>query len=254
MNLFFKSSAPKEKISPPTIQRTHNVHELVTTQQQITELLHEVIADRHLVTVNIKGSEEPYNSALFELNSERGYVLLDELIPREGNNRLSQEKSLSVKACLNGVIITFPAEIQEANDENGVPYYKLAFPEAIDYKHRREHHRITLPADKSVAVHLLTTQGRLVRGELRNVSLGGVCVRLSRQASLGIRVGDVISRCVISLPNHKKITTALEIRNYTGWQTKTSRRVGGRFIELSEMDQEELRQFVLNWDRQSIVD
>jgi c-di-GMP-binding flagellar brake protein YcgR len=250
VNLFFKSSSPKELILPPDNSRKNSAHELVTTQQQITDLLREVIDDRHLVTVNIKGSEEPYNSALFELNPEGGYVLLDELIPREGNSRLSQEKSLSVKACVNGVILTFPAEIQEASDDNGVPFYKLAFPEAIDYKHRREYHRISPPLDKAVTVHLLTTQGRLVSGELRNLSLGGLCVRLSRQASVGIRVGDIISRCVIALPNQKKIITSLEIRNYSGWQTKTSRRVGGRFIELSKADQEELQQFVLSWDRQ----
>jgi len=246
-NLFSRWTAQKK----PTGARipSAGTHDLITTPKQIAKLLEKLQKGRVLLTATIKGSDQYYNTAIFRVDQEDGYLFLDELVPREGHTRLCHEMSLQVKTCFRGAMISFPAAVDEINTEDGIPYYKIPFPDAIDYKQRREHHRVSVPADQSIPVHLHTEQRRLVTGDLKNISLGGICFHLSRTASRGIAVGDVISSCVINLPNAQKVTAAIEIRNATDQPHSSLRRLGCRFLELGKKTQQEIQYLVSALDR-----
>jgi c-di-GMP-binding flagellar brake protein YcgR len=227
-------------------------HDLITTPENITGLLQQLKDDRVILTVVIKGSEQFYSSTLFRIDPKHGYLYLDELVPKEGHIRLGHERTLWVKTRLNGALISFPATIEKIDIEDGIPYYKIPFPEAIGYKQRRQHHRVYVPGDQNIPVHLHTEELRLLTGDLRNISLGGICFSLNKIASRRIHVGDVISKCVLDLPDANKVTIPIEIRNLNEQYPPSLRRIGGRFLELDKKDQQELQQLVITLDRMAI--
>jgi c-di-GMP-binding flagellar brake protein YcgR len=227
-------------------------HDLITTPEHITGLLQQIKDNHVILTVTIKGSDQVYNSALFRIDPKNGYLYLDELVPREGHIRLSHEMSLRVKTRLNGAMISFPATVEKIDIEDGIPYYKIPFPEAIDYRQRRQHHRVYVPGDHNIPVHLHTDELRLLTGDLRNISLGGICFSLNKIASRRIQVGDIISKCVIDLPDARKVTIPIEIRSLNEQYPPSLRRIGGRFLELDKKDLQELQQLVLTLDRMAI--
>ena len=137
------------------------------------------IFDAHcLLDIRLDGDASAYQSAIIELVPEAGYLVMDALTPATGDALASSLPDLKVRTRVNGMEIKFASRILARGSQGGLPYYKVRYPDDIDYPQRRRDFRVTVPFDRGVPVRFETRTGGWVRGEIRDLSPGGFCARL----------------------------------------------------------------------------
>ena len=145
---------------------------------QICQVLRRLQEQRALLTVQIGTAATSYTSAILEVVREEKYLVLDELIPREGHLQLQQTKQLQIRGILDGIEVRFTSNVTQISTQNGLPFYKVPFPSHLDYPQRRQVHRVPIPLNTGMPVTLLMPDERMVSGELRDISPEGLGIRV----------------------------------------------------------------------------
>lgn len=238
-------------MTDPIEQQYQPQSEKITQLPQIIALLRRLHEDRILLSVRIPGVERYFNSMLLNLNTERKYLLLDEINNDWGHRKALEAGSLRVFAQCDGVEMTFNVPIRSARNKQGVSFYQADLPEYINYLQRRADYRVHVETDMEITVFLPVEEERVLDGHLCDVSLGGLgAVVPSRE---DIYKGLVIPTCKIQLPQDPEPLQAdLEIRFILPDTNNQMLRVGGRFSKLALEDKSRLRRFVMQLEREMI--
>lgn len=188
--------------------------------------------DTHcLLTVYVGPDRAPYTSALLEVVRDGRYLVLDELTPAAGHERIKTEPCIEVRALLDGIEMRFESRVTQFGEQDGLPYYKAAFPQEVIYAQRRRQHRVAVPLSQGFEVIVTFADEQELRGELRDLSVGGLCAR--------IRSGDIdpqhdrhaLATCRILLPDDRTILSDIEILHIDAPPRPRVPRIGARFVE-----------------------
>lgn len=222
------ASSPSPQSGPGFQSQT----ERVTDQIRIAELLNRLKENRALVSVVINGGNEPFNSAILDVDREAGHVTLDELTPKHGHRQLVEARALNAYATLHGVAMHFAGHVQEVGNEDDIAFYRVAFPELLHYNQKRSAFRVQVPLGLDVPVQLqLTETDAPLAGQLRDLSAGGIGALIP--AATELEQGQIIPACNINLPGSGLITCALEVRFFKPTPDVPLARLGARFINLN---------------------
>ncbi len=80
---------------------------------RILRLLERLRSSHSLISVSHPGFSEPCSSSILEVDPARGLVLLDELLPFEGQRRLRTDRPVSVMGRIQGVRTAFSGRLQD---------------------------------------------------------------------------------------------------------------------------------------------
>lgn len=211
---------------------------------QIAQVLRRLQEQRCLLTVQVGTATESYTSAVLEVVLEDEYLVLDELTPREGHERLKHSREIQVRAILDGIEVRFASRVAQINTEQGLPYYKVPFPERIDYPQRRQVHRVHVPLNTGYPVSLLLPDERILSGELRDISPEGIGIRVRIGTLDPGRDRGMRAICHLSLPQQRELVTDIEFR-YIDDPLQKNRvpRLGARFVDLKGAQARRVEQF-----------
>lgn len=216
-------------------------------------MLLERLRQQHcLLAIKPDTSGATYTSLVLEVEPQRRYYVLDALSPDEGNSILSRDRHLQASAHSEGIDLTFRGKVNAVAENSGAVYYRVPFPEAIDYRQKREHRRVLIPLAQRVPILLQTDPGAVIRGELRDISPGGCNIRLTG-AAVELAERDVLPRCVITLPAATRITATIEICHVAPTGARRPLRIGARFYNLSRADERRIEQFIAFLDREGVA-
>jgi c-di-GMP-binding flagellar brake protein YcgR len=154
-----------------------------------------------------------------------------------------------VSTRLKGVEIGFDTTLLHVDEENGIAIYTVDLPRQISHHQRRQHHRLEIGADIRVPVHLETTQGSVLMGELRDISLGGIGARVGRGPATELQRGERLPGCLLRLPEGRELRCAMEVRFVKPLETPRQLHVGGRFLDLTRSDTQLLTAFLTATER-----
>jgi c-di-GMP-binding flagellar brake protein YcgR len=249
--LHLRSLFNASRVNPPAEPRPRATSDVTLLRAAGSEaaVLEKIRRSRTALGIRIAGSDQTYTSTLIGVSRADGYLLIDELVPRSGNTLISQNTFLDISAFFSGALIEFSARVQTINLEDHLPILRLDFPEVIAIRQRRQYHRVSLPANGAVPVHLQVESEKFITGGLRNISTGGLCVLLNRQVSGLLRVGQTISRCVIHAEPEARIVAGLELRSSLRASDRNFRSYGGMFVGLDSKNLQALQQLVVTLDR-----
>ena len=210
----------------------------------ITEVLRRLQDRRCLLTVHVGSHPEPFTSAILEVVHEDEYLVLDELAPREGHALLETARDLQVRARLDGIEVRFTSRVARISAEGGLPFYKVPYPERIDYPQRRQSHRVSVPLNTGYPVSLLLSDERILSGELRDISPEGLGIRVRLGTLDPARDHGMHAICQLTLPKTREIVMDVEFR-YIDDPLRKNRvpRVGARFLDLKGASLRRVEQF-----------
>jgi c-di-GMP-binding flagellar brake protein YcgR len=224
----------------------------VTLPMQIAGILRRLQDAHALVHVSRPGDHESWLSAVLEVHPTEGYLLLDELTPRDGNALIRDANRIIVSAQIQGVDISFATRLLEAGVSDGLAIYRVAVPDNVRYWQRRASYRARVSAANVVAVTLAQNSELVLEGELYDISSGGIGTRHRRPRGIVPLLGETWSQCEIKLPRNEIIRCALEIR-FVGQDARTSHlRLGGRFIDISRPSLKAVEAFVAHLEREQL--
>jgi c-di-GMP-binding flagellar brake protein YcgR len=219
--------------------------------REARHLLLKKIFDSHcLLDIRLDGDTSPYQSAIIELVPDSGYLVMDAFTPDGGDALAAGLPGLRVRTRVNGMEVKFASRIVARGSQSGLPYYKVRYPDDLEYPQRRREFRVTVPLDRGVPVRFETRTGGWIRGEIRDLSPGGFCARLlsGDVANIEQECGQPTA-CEIDLPGHGTLRTVVEVRHMLPSRARSAPRVGARFLELDPRSERQLERCVAELDR-----
>ncbi len=226
-------------------------YEEVTSTTRITAILRPLQQQHSIISIAIPSAKRLFNSTLLEINPEQGYLLLDELHPREGHIRLSTAGKIGLSAHREGIEIKMILEISEIGADNGVAFYKVPFPKTIRYRQRRHIFRVPVSAAQSIQVELTDEQGTILHGELQDISAAGMCVRFPPKTVIDEEKKTRTLAYTITLPNKKRVQGRFVLRRITLHEPSRNLQVGGNFERMDKVQARIIERFVLEIQRES---
>ena len=234
-------------LNPPALQEPQYVSQPV----QVAGILRRLQEAHALVHVSMPGGNETWLSAILEVQPTQGYLLLDELTPREGHAILMKAGRLIVTAQIQGVDISFAASLLGTGTSDGLAFYRVQIPEGVRYWQRRASYRARIGAAMVIPVALQNGEGMVQNGELYDISAGGIGTRHKSAKGPVPLLGEVWQECRIKLPQ-QELVCALEIR-YVGQDSRTAQlRLGGRFVDITRPQLKAVETFVAHLERENL--
>ncbi len=225
--------------------------EKLSDKTHIHAFFQRMLAKRALLTIFINGREEPYSSAVIGVNDDS--FILDELNPEAGNNLLKENPVIQLKAQLDGISIKCHAKIDGVGMDNNINFYKLTIPDEIDYRQRRQAVRIRLGSARPLPVTLNSINGESFKGDIDDISIGGIRVRFRQNLSADLSNGQYLN-CSFLLPpdNEETFNCGLMIRVIKHDKDQFgSSFLGGEFMDMPITLDRQLRRSIMSLQRTS---
>jgi c-di-GMP-binding flagellar brake protein YcgR len=214
----------------------------VTNRARVIELLTRLKDGHSLVSITVGGENEPFNSAILAIDRENGHLLLDELTPRRGHDRLIEAGRLNAYARLRGIDVHFAAQLDQASMQDGIAVYRVPLPKAVHYAQKRSSFRVQVSLAMDLPVTLSREDGESVTGRLCDLSIGGTGALFPPDTLLA--KGDRLADCLIDLPGAGRLSCPFEVR-FAKHQEETNRvRIGGRFLDLTAVQERKIQRSV----------
>lgn len=222
----------------------------LTDPGKIQRLLKDIEEASPLCTINVEGITEEFSSSILDVQLDNQQIILDELIPKHGNDLLSENYKIKLSTIFNGIRLAFKLNIIASDSSKGIAYYKAKIPNRIYYPQRRTAPRISISSQNisfsGVANRTKTSMG----GYVFDVSRGGIGIY--SQVRPRAQRGDIIKDCKISL-EEQVITFDLRIRFIkTISEGSGKTQVGGYFENISSKSQNKIEHFVASLEREEI--
>ena len=241
-----------DSVIQPARYFNHNTSSRIESKDEIDGFLTRLYNKHLLLSVYINQSGITYGSVILEVNRENEFFVLDELHPR---NRISSnllDQKLIIEAQLEGILLQFPCAINAIAEKDGVEYYRINYPGTIYHHQRREDYRVPISITKPLPAYLATEYDITLHAELRDLSLGGFCAKVTSPMANNLNIGDEIPTCIIKIPGGKQIVSSLEIVRMEETKPMKNIRIGVRFTRLSNTDRMELSKIIACLERENI--
>jgi len=223
--------------------------EKITNPARIAAILKNILDARTLLRVTLPESSGEYNSAILEIDNHNQNIVLDELNPREGHERLLNTKKIAIFTHVRGVDVSFASLLKQSSVTDNIASYLIGFPKILHYRQLRANFRIPIGITQ-IPVGLVLQKDMGMGGELHDISAGGICIRFNSDIPDIIKVGSIIDTCTIDLPDNNKVESKLEVRFRGKKDDKGRILLGCRFINMERDQQRAIERYVASLDRE----
>lgn len=229
---------------------THLDGERITDTARISSLLKQLHEQRAMLAVTLPDSADKFNSAILAIDEAAKRMVLDELTPRIGHERLLTNNKLHVFAVLHGIEISFAANLRQVGRERGICFYSIGIPEELNYLQQRANFRIRIGMTSGITVVLRRDQQQQYRGRVIDMSESGLGITVRR--ALPLECGERLP-CTLTLADGHEIECELEVRyvNHVN-RPHEDTHFGGRFLDLSPRLHKRLARAIIDLQRELI--
>jgi c-di-GMP-binding flagellar brake protein YcgR len=221
----------------------------LTSTDDIRHLLKKVYAKHSLLSVTIESTDEFYGSTIIEINEDENYLVIDELYPEAGHKLIEIGTQLTFNTQYAGAFVKFIGTVDAINENEKAAYYKIGMPTEVEYHQRRNTYRIATNINEPILVNLVSEDEVLIKAELRDISHGGLCLRVNASPHIPIQNGSYVPTCLIQVDKNRKILSSLNICHFETIKESGSLRIGAEFAVMSKIDRRELEHLIALLER-----
>lgn len=234
--------ALRNALTPEQKRRTRSSGHTVTDPYQINYLLVQAYRGHTLLNASFAGQTEQFSTALLGIYQEHGFLVLDELTPKQGHRLFLKQQEIDLFGRIEGVELRFKTELIEAKEKNGVAFYKAKMPEKLFHLQRRLDHRVKAGGARIPFQAYQSEGARLLRGYVSDLSRKGIGFVLEDEVALS--PGDTLEGCKIALPDEGDALFSLEVCFSSQNSQRKVTRAGGRFLELDPKSLQKIRKAI----------
>jgi len=223
--------------------------QVITYKPYMISLLKRLKAVRALVSITLDKDKTIYNTIIIDVLADKQWFFLDELNSASGHKKIRKGTAIHFDGRIKGVQVKFTTQVLAVEDSNHIAMYRLALPEKMLYRQRRQHYRATADNEHHLGVSIPVPLKQDMTGSIVDISAGGFCSKLDLLASGVIQERQAIFDATISLPGHNSITCDIEIRSVRHYPEQGYSLVGGKFLEIEPHLQTHVERIVAMLDR-----
>jgi c-di-GMP-binding flagellar brake protein YcgR len=225
----------------------------IESRKEIVALLRSIGEKNQLIRMLINGQADVCVTSILDVTAT--HIFLDCSIDKQQNQRILNAKAVGFETTLDKIRIMFSSnDVLEALHD-GRPALKILLPATLIRLQRREYYRMPTPRGLPVMATIPVPEelgGGVHVLPLSDISCGGIAV-LDNMRLLQNTIGQNYTECLIDLPHVGTITTTLQIRNsldLTLLNSKTSRRLGCRFVDISRSMLADVQRYITKLERE----
>ncbi|MGE8499358.1 MAG: flagellar brake protein [Pseudomonas sp.] len=193
-----------------------------------------------------------FQSYVIDVDRERNRVILDEMMPSDGERFLQAGETFRVEAFHDGVRVAWECLSNvQITEHQGTRCYFSPMPEEVHYHQRRNAFRATLKQGEQIKVELAGEKLRTaLQGVLLDISATGCKLRIPGDVSSSLQSGQVYERFTVRMP-FGAMTTSIELRHVQYEEKLDITFAGARFYRMSGLEQRQVERFVYQLQREA---
>lgn len=130
------------------------------------------------VSVQFYRCQTPFVSTVLYVDTQREFILLDEMNHQEGNLLAINAEPFAIKAQCGEDIVIFEGQVSRIQSLRGTRCYRVAYPTVAAHSKRRSCPRFVLPDDKKA--DLFVTHFPHIKALIQDISMVGVSIAIPR--------------------------------------------------------------------------
>jgi c-di-GMP-binding flagellar brake protein YcgR len=193
-----------------------------------------------------------FQSYVIEVDRDKNLLILDELMPNDGERYLANGEAFNVEAFHEGVRVAWTCEQSvRITDHEGARCYFSPMPLEVTYHQRRSAFRAPLKQSELIKIELAGDKLRTaVPGHLLDISATGCKLRFPGNITSSLQAGQVYERFTARFP-FGAMTTAIEMRHVQYEDKVDTTFVGARFHRINGQEQRLVERFVYQLQREA---
>ncbi|GLX13043.1 hypothetical protein Pstr01_12820 [Pseudomonas straminea] len=193
-----------------------------------------------------------FQSFVIEIDRDRNLLILDEMIPSDGERYLQNGEAFSVESLHDGVRIAWECPTgMRVSERDGERCYLGTIPAEVHYHQRRNAFRAAVKQSEQVKVQLSGTRLRTpLEGLMLDISASGCKIRLAGDATKQLQAGQIYEVFCAQLPVGK-LETAIELRHARYDDKLDITFAGLHFESLGGLQQRLIERFVYQLQREA---
>ncbi|SEQ11592.1 c-di-GMP-binding flagellar brake protein YcgR, contains PilZNR and PilZ domains [Ectothiorhodospira magna] len=220
----------------------------VADQNRVHGLFRQLEAQQALINVRFDGDHEFFHGTLSRMDPSRGWLFLSELSPYQGNLRMAPGQPVHLYGILENQCLHCQTDTLHSGEHDGEAFHVLAMPTTLDSEQKRAHIRARVGGGQGPSITLINEAGRRFRGQLVDISLGGLSAAFSPDTPIHDR--ELLTVVDLALPGILPIECGMQVRFASDHQQAGERMIGGRFFDLAPEDEQALLRSILIMERE----
>jgi c-di-GMP-binding flagellar brake protein YcgR len=250
-NFFLKDSQEPKQPAGQSIVNLDQSPYFITDPDQIIILLKEIENSSPMCSVIFEGIQQEFNTSILDIQESKQQIILDELIPKVGNQFLLKKNKLKLSTYHNGIRLAFMLTNISPYSSKGIAYYKVAIPDRIYYPQRRSAARIPLSSINISFTGVSQKSQLTLNGYLFDISRSGIGILIPNN-KIRITRGEIIKNCRITFDDNTATFNMMTRFVKTGTMRRDPIQIGGCFHDMDIKAQKKLGMFVSSIEREEI--
>ncbi len=223
--------------------------DFLSDPNKIAKLLTDIENNSPTCTISFTDINEQFSSSILDVQVKNQLIILDELIPKHGNELLTKKCHLKLSTFFNDIHLAFNLNDIVADTSRGIAYYKTPFPNKIYYPQRRNSPRIQINSLNIPFSGLSSKTGTSVDGYILNLSRSGIALSMQNNRAR-IQPGHILKDCKITLDDHP-VTFDLNVR-FVKSISAGRKLIGGKFENIAPKKRSKLEHFITSLEQEEI--
>jgi c-di-GMP-binding flagellar brake protein YcgR len=237
----------QEKLSGSDPANSINNTDLVTSRQQIIQILTKVIRDHRQLEARIKGVPGSYNTTILGINPKTGILAIDAFRVTTAHETLLRTKKIHLFSRKDGVELECDLNLISFRHNTSKSYYQMSVPDTLIYVQRRNDHRVQLAGRSLFRGHFELEKNKPITGYAADISLHGLGVVLKIPNE--ITQGDKIFSCMLQLEDESPLYFDLTVCFVQKIPQRGSTRIGCQFDKLDRKDKNRIAKIIRTLER-----
>ncbi|MGB4073239.1 flagellar brake protein [Pseudomonas sp.] len=193
-----------------------------------------------------------FQSYVIDVDRDKNLLILDELMPSDGERYLLNGEAFNVEAFHEGVRVAWKCEqAVRITEHEGARCYFSPMPTEVTYHQRRSAYRAPLKLAELIKIELAGDKLRTaIPGQLLDISATGCKLRIPGNISNSLQAGQVYERFTAKFP-FGAMTTAIEVRHVQYEEKLDITFIGARFHRINGQEQRLVERFVYQLQREA---
>jgi c-di-GMP-binding flagellar brake protein YcgR len=225
--------------------------------QKAAHVLNKISESHEPLAILPHDRAEQFGSMLLAIDPERHWLIIDELTPAVGNQRVSVGSPFFVIGRHEGVFVGFQSRVLDRIDWEGYGALRVSYPEAMYYLQRRNFFRVVVAPGDVGSVELQRRGAKTIYGQCHDLSVNGMRLFVPSPLDYALHEGEYVpmvrfSLLDIELAVEGEVRFVGNLRNAGGRQPM--RQVGLQFLNMAPGFEQRLQQYVQRRDRELLRD
>jgi len=201
------------------------------------QLLEQLQRRHSFIEVKFPRLERSFQSMILELRPEQSVLVIDELYPPEGREKLLEGDIAEISGRARGLTVNFFSRLLLRESVENVPTYHFELPDDIGASYRRHAFRVYVEPESDLTIDIRDTEGNPFEAHVINLSADGIKLSLRGDHIQTIEREKLFKHCLIRLPDEADIECEIQFHNVYLMRSPTVHSLAGGSIKIATATQ-----------------